>query len=181
MAIPELIARIAGTPDCRVLPPTALPTIAPHHSIPSDVLEFYSLCGGAFLFESSAYGFHILPPESFAWIDAVFYKGIEDQIFRCDKNGTPLYFAGDDEWIPDITASWYAMADAENGNFISLDCSMERNGWCYPSFVDTHRVAGSCPVISRSFAGFLEATLREQGEYYYWLEPDFKQLGDAYD
>lgn len=181
MKIAELIALIARAEDCRILPPGGLPSVALGHVIPTDVVEFYSLCGGAMLFESSAYGMSILPPQSFVWIDPIFYKGIESEVFRLDENNTPIYFVGEDEWLPGITSSWYAIADAQNGNYISIDCGVVDNGKCYPSFFDTHRVAGSCPVIAWSFTDVLEAMLRERGQYYFWLEPDFDDLGDAYD
>jgi antitoxin YokJ len=64
---------------------------------------------------------------------------------------------------------------------LSIDTDPTRNGRCYDSFHDVHGIVGSDPVIARSFAELFERLLDSGGGHWYWLEPDFVSLGDAYD
>jgi hypothetical protein len=37
------------------------------------------------------------------------------------------------------------------------------------------------PIVARSFTDLLSRLLRAEGNHWYWLEPGFEPLGDAYD
>ena len=50
----------------------------------------------------------------------------------------------------------------------------------YP-LMETHGVAGSCPIIATSFTDLLTRLYENKGQRWYWLRPDFVSLGDAYD
>jgi hypothetical protein len=52
---------------------------------------------------------------------------------------------------------------------------------CYDSFHEVHGMPGSCAVVALSFTDLLERLLAARGGHWYWLEPGFASLGDAYD
>jgi antitoxin YokJ len=161
-----LIARMRITDDCVVHAPQGMPHPSDGHRIPPDVEQFYALCGGGLLFPHSAYTTVIVPPTKFVQINHALYEGDE------------IIMTGGSQ---DRSDSWYILAGTGNGNYVSIDLSSEKNGWCYDSSFDGHGVAGSCPILARSFSDFLLATIQKRGGYWYWLEPTFSTLGDAYD
>jgi antitoxin YokJ len=85
------------------------------------------------------------------------------------------------ERVDDISDSWYIVGRGGAGEFMSIDLHPDRVGTCYDSFREVHGVPGSCAVIALSFTDLLERLLAAHGGHWYWLEPDFAPLGDAYD
>ena len=158
--VSALVQRVRLTVGCRVQPPRGLPTVAPTHALPADLREFYEVCGGATLFRDAPYSAVILPPERIVPANPVLV-------------GAP----GED----DISATWYLLVDDGNGNYISIDLHPDRLGRCYESFFDTHGVAGSCPVVAMSFESLVAALLTTGGRHWFWMQPGFQSLGDAYD
>ena len=63
MTIEKIIEKIRSLPDCRVYPPLGLPKIKNQLKIPTDVIEFYEICGGVILNENAAYSVRIVPPQ----------------------------------------------------------------------------------------------------------------------
>lgn len=160
MNITMLIARIRNTADCVVLPPAGLPIVEQQYSLPDDVREFYTLCGGVRLFQQASYSTFIVPPTECALANPVIVG---------------------ERYEDDISASWYIIAHDGKGDYITIDFDPERVGRCYDSFWDRHAVAGSCLIIAASFTDFVQRILAAQGAHWYWLYPDFVSLGDAYD
>jgi hypothetical protein len=130
------------------------------HVLPSDLREFYELCGGVVLFEHASYGSAILPPE------------------RCVRANPEIIKEPCED---DISASWYLVMADQNGNYVSVDFHPDRLGRCYESFFDSHGVAGSCPVVALHFESLLRQLLDGRGERWFWMEDGFVGLGDAYD
>ncbi len=162
MTIPELLHAMARTPDCRLFPASGLPTVEAGHVLTDDLAEFYELCGGAVLYEHKDYPIMIVPAEQFRLSNPV----IVGPVWERD----------------DISASWYIVADdLKGGAYLTIDLSPERAGRCYDSSPYAHAIAGSSPIIARSFRELLERLYENRGEYWYWLRPDFEGLGDAYD
>lgn len=64
---------------------------------------------------------------------------------------------------------------------MSIDLDPGRNGKCCDSFHEIHGLPGSSSVIALSFSDLLVQLLASRGSHWYWLEPDFVSLGDAYD
>jgi len=158
MTMTDLIESIQRQSDCGVKPLGSLPNVGANE-LPSDVVEFYSLVGGATLFRDSPYGIEIVSPEDFVRANPVIVGN------SCED---------------DITHDWYIVA--KNGEqYITIDLAPARAGMCYDSFWDRHGVPGSCPVVARSFTDLLERLLAAKGSELYWLEPQFKNLGDAYE
>lgn len=137
------------------------PQILKKHSLPSDVEKFYKLCGGVECYvEGEAFPITILSPE---------------EVVQANP------FLLGEEFEDDISSSWYLIAYAEDGNYISIDFSEERNGRCYESFVETHALKDNCPIIGRSFTEFLSHILKYEGDFFYWQNnDDFEGYGDAY-
>jgi hypothetical protein len=56
-----------------------------------------------------------------------------------------------------------------------------RRGHCYDAFHEIYGVAGSMPVIADSFTDLVVSLLSNAGSHWYWLQPGWISLGDAYD
>jgi hypothetical protein len=162
--IEELVRRIRLRPGCSLVPPKGLPAAMPEtdDQLPDDLARFYELCGGGDLFAGSGFGFYLSDPEEVVPVD----------MERLGK----VYNA-------DISASWYIVARAHASGLdeVSIDLAPERLGRCYESFFDTHRMKGSCPVVATSFTDLVERLFEAEGRAFYWYEPSFESLGDAYD
>lgn len=159
--ITELVAAISRDERCIVLPPSGQPVV-PGRRTPDDLREFYTICGGINLFQDSNYSWAISSPDHLAPTNV---EVIGDQV------------------NDDITTTWYIVArdSGDSSALISIDLGDDRLGWCYDSDVEVHGVAGSCAVISHSFAELLRALYAARGDYLFWGAPDFIGLGDAYD
>jgi hypothetical protein len=156
-----ILQDVARTPDCTIRPPVGQPASLPERlNLPQDAREFYQECGGATLFASSAYSVDVLPP---------------DQVVPAN----PVIVG--EEFPEDRSARWVTVAALPNGDYITMDLDPERLGHCYDSSHEVHGVVGSCAVIATSFSGLLRSLLEAGGGYWYWLEDDFVDLGDAYD
>ena len=160
MTIDEQLAIISADAACRVRPPEGEPRLESEHTLPSDVWRFYQLCGGIDLFPHRDYSPFVLPPGKVVLANPV----LVGQRVEGDRSD-----------------SWYLLAHDGNGDYLALDCSRERAGWCYDSFHETHGLVGQTPVIAHSFAELHVRCYANRGGYPYWLRADFVPLGDAYD
>ena len=126
---------------------------------PKDLIEFYRLCSGATLFDSGKdnVSFRILVP---------------DEVLQANTLIVGEACEGD------ISFSWYAICKTDNGDYVSIDLSRERNGRCYDSNSEIHGVAGSCPVIALSFTELLNELYKSDGRDLFWKDKDY---GDGYD
>ncbi len=167
--IQEILNRISKTPDCFVASPQGIPEIAPGHKLPGDLLQFYSLCGGVTLFNSSAYRMTIVPPDKFTFANPIMFAGL------APEEVAAIVPADDISW------SWYLVGEGDGAERITIDLAPERNGRCYDSFWDSYAMPGYSPIIAFSFTELLLRLLENQGDHWYWCRPDFKPLGDAYD
>ena len=156
----ELTQLISDRSDCRTFPAAGLPTVAADHRLPEDLADFYAECGGAELFVGKDFPVKICPPEEFV-------------------PSNPEIVG---EQVPDdITSSWYIVARSGSGEYISIDLHPDRLGRCYDSFYEVHGVAGSSAVVATSFSDLVSRLLAGDGGHWYWLEPEWVSLGDAYD
>lgn len=158
--IRSILASVRTEDDCEVRPPAGLPGVRLGHALPEDLRAFYVECGGLTLFGSAEFPCRIVSPEEFA--------PSNPQII-------------DAEAPEDLTDSWYIVARGESSEAISIDLGRERAGRCYDSFWDRHGIRGSCAVIAVSFSDLLARLVASRGRHWYWHEPEFASLGDAYD
>jgi len=165
--IPELIETIKNTPDCTVSPPQGIPLLKGKHALPADVIEFYKLCGGLSLFESSANSMEIVDPHRFVLINPVLLIGVQDKDLEETKK--------DRSW------SWYIIGEGYSSQYLSIDLSADRLGRCYYSTLGDHANPGYMPVIAQSLTDLLNRLLENQGKEWYWFRDDFQSIGDAYD
>ena len=156
----ELLDRIRLDPACEVRPPAGVPQVRHRDQVPSDVAEFYSLCGGVTLFAGADYTCEFISPSEL-------------------RRANPMIMG--EEFPDDITDSWYVIVHDFNGDYLSIDFAPERCGRCYDSFHERHGLAGDCPIIAKSLTNLLEQLFDNRGGYWYWLESGFASLGDAYD
>jgi len=158
--VAEILQRIRGLAGCKVHPAQGLPDVPQPHTLPDDLRRFYSLCGGLSLLEDAEYPAFISRPKELVPANPVI---IGEQV------------------NDDISTSWYIIANDGSGEYLTIDLDPARLGRCYDSFSDRHGVAGSCPIIATSFTDLLERLVTNQGRHWYWLQPGFRSLGDAYD
>lgn len=158
--IESLIADFKKDSRCKVLPVInglpSLPDVG--FSYPTDLVEFYNQCGGVILFESGKdnVSFKILSPSEILQANMVIVGEV------CED---------------DISSAWYLICQTDNGDYLSIDLSKERNGRCYDSNYEVHGVVGSCPIISLSFTELLSELYKTNGRDIYWKNKDY---GDAY-
>lgn len=160
MNIHQIISKVNMMPDCIVYRPKDIPDIEERYILPSDILEFYTLCGGVTLFAGSNYEVNFVPPDRFVPSNLVIIGE------RCEE---------------DMTSDWFIISNNGSGQYISIDLNKQRLGKCYDSYYDRYGVVGECPVIALSFTELLTRLVENNGDYWYWLGSDFNSLGDAYD
>lgn len=159
-AIDDLIDEVARDKRCKIFPvKNELPPLPSSNlAYPSDLVDFYNLCGGAILFEAGKdnVSFEILSPDDLVQMNVVVLG---------------------DECLFDISSTWYAICRTDSGDYISIDLSRERNGRCYDSNHEVHGVPGSCPIVSLSFEELLNKLYRTNGKDIFWKSTNY---GDAY-
>lgn len=157
MDLAELIEVIRHDKDYQVRP--ANKNIALPAGTPEDLKLFYELTDGIFLFPNEPYGIDIVSRPEF-------------------QRANPTIVGQNCE--DGISCNWFIVRHVSE-QYISIDLSKQRVGKCYDSFWETHGLVGNTPVIAENFTDLLTNLYRHRGQYWYWLQPDFKNLGDAYD
>jgi hypothetical protein len=155
-----LIERLRATPGCDVLPSAGVPILPVGLVLPDDLVEFYGECGGARLFAESAYPVAIAPPDQFISSNLAILGQLN---------------------LDDRSDQWFTVGITPDGEYLSIDLDPARLGRCYDSFHEAHGLIGDCAIIATSFSDLLSRLLSNQGRYWYWLDSDFRSLGDAYD
>ncbi len=171
MNIKELIDKIDKMNNCTVIKRAEMPNVNGSYNLPSDLTEFYSLCGGVRLLETSYNTVNIVMPLEFTNANR---KMFDDDIIQAEiDKGT----YGDE-----ISRHWFIIADLFNSNYIVIDLSEERFGLCYTAFHETYPEEGSCSIIARSFTELLEHFVNtDPNSDYFYFEENFTDYGDAYD
>ena len=160
MDIEKLIFQMRKHKNIIVRKPSMQPNISKGHTLPTDVKEFYELCGGvSFYTKCGGFPINVLSP-------------LEVQPANIKIIGK--------QFDDDISSSWYLIADALDGNYISIDFEPSRLGRCYESFEYSHAIAGNCPILAVSFTQLLMSLFCYEGDYFFWKEKSFNTLGDAY-
>ncbi|AWK03528.1 SMI1/KNR4 family protein [Flavobacterium crocinum] len=165
MKITELIEMIKQDKNCNVRP--ANHDIAMPANIPEDLKEFFELTDGIRLFEERSFGINIVGRKDFIPTnkrlyppDDVMWEEIEDH----------------------VSNEWYLIAETEQlSQYISVDLTKERFGQCYDSFYETHSLEGDSAIVAKNFTDLLYNLYSNKGKHWYWLQPEFIKLGDAYD
>ncbi len=157
----DVLRQIRGDTSCRILRSTGIPKIPKPLTLPDDLRVFYEEAGGAMLHEGDAYAIEIVTPKGFV-------------------RANPVIVGSACEY--DISHDWFIIGQApEELEYITIDLSASRRGRCYDSFWDSHGLRGDCPIIARSFTELLVRLYETGGGRWYWLEEEFRPLGDAYD
>ncbi|MCA9039663.1 MAG: hypothetical protein KDA65_04875 [Planctomycetaceae bacterium] len=143
--------------DCHIRPPSGRPSFV--ETLPDDLDEFYHSCGGVSLFDAADYSIDIVAPNEFVRANPVIAL---------------------DDGRDDISYDWYIIGKSGE-QYITIDLNEKRRGRCYDSNWDCHAVAGSCPIIAKSFTELFERLIESRGLAWFWLSENFSGLGDAYD
>jgi antitoxin YokJ len=163
----ELLDRIARDPDCVIVPAVGQPAVDTSHAMPEDVRMFYGLCGGLVIGRRSFYQARIVAPSEVLLASDIIL-GEFAAVARVDEPEDPSW-------------NWYIIAEVENSNHLSIDFGPTHKGRCYDSFWDIYGQVGNMPVIASSLTELLRRLYDHEGGHWYWLEPGFQALGDAYD
>jgi antitoxin YokJ len=168
LPIAALVQEIAEDTHCTVFPASGLPHIIGMNGamLPVDLIQFYSICGGLIIGKGMRYETRIVAP----------HECQQSNYAALGRHANVL----EQEAPHDISWHWYNIADIGNGDYLSIDLSHERNGWCYDSFHETYGLVGEMPIIAGSFTELLTQLYRHMGQYWYWLQTNFRLLGDAY-
>ncbi len=180
MKIKDLIKDIGKRRGCEVYKPSGKPEIA--LKLPSDLMEFYELCGGLELFslfklideglieELEHYPSIFLQPEKvlestkIILLEDIYEESIGDTIYNNSE-----------------FKNWYTIVDLYDGNYIVIDLNEHKLGKCYLAYADNFLIAGEMPVIAESFTELLEKLIENNGEYFFFLDDNFESYGDAFD
>jgi len=158
--IDGLLQEIRSAPDCSVLPPSGRPLLPDGLNVPDDLAYFYERCGGVELFAHADFPIAIVAP------DAV--------------RSSNLVILGETDF-GDRSDEWFIIAATPDGEYVSIDLNADRVGRCYDSFHEVHGLVGDSKVVATSFTDLLVRLVGNGGRHWYWVEPDFVDLGDAYD
>jgi hypothetical protein len=155
----RILKSISETNDCKLVRREKPINIEVEFILPDDLRFYFENYNSITFWEKSNYSVKIV--------------GIEDF-----KKANPI-ITGED--VPDdINNNWFIIAE-DNPQFITIDLFKERLGKCYDSFWDRHGIVGEQPIIANSFTELLEQLYQSKGDYFYWLQEDFENMGDAYD
>ena len=157
--VSAVIEELRERGDCLVLPPVGPPRVRSDLSLPADLSTFYRECGGVVF---TGPGIGIVPPSRFLPVNEVVLGELHPE---------------------DVSSAWYLVAEASTASTaerISIDLRQEFQGRCYDSFWDRHGVAGSMPVVARSFTELLEWAAGASLESWQ-AGGGWPSYGDAYD
>lgn len=162
MNIKDLFKTLGNLSNFEIKPPCGFPKLKEGHVLPDDLKEFYTMCGGINCYtEEGGFPIEILSPSNFTQANKLLLG---------------------EEYDDDISSSWYVIVDAEDGNYITIDCDPKRIGKCYESFEYRHAVVGNCPIIALSFTELLNNIITYKGDYFFWKDDlKFVSYGDAYE
>lgn len=164
MQIKELLEKIKETQSCKLLEKEDWNNIS---NLPEDILYFFNNYGGIELFLDKPYGIKIVGGHNFNKSNNVIFP--KDSIMW-------------DYIDNDISNDWYIIAKSEQlGQYISIDLNEERIGQCYDSFIETHTDPDFTFIIAKSFTELLENLYYSKGEYWFWLNKNFKNYGNPYE
>ena len=168
MRVEELIDRIRQDRRCRVEPNAGLPMLpSPSLVLPEDLITFYTLCGGASLYNNADFGFVIVPPGEF--------KPATPIVHRIQYSQSPA------KYERDICSAWYLLARSSGPEEnIVIDLHPSRAGKCYDGYVGTY-ASQDCKIIAASFTELLGWLLQVEGRELFWEPPISHSLGYAYE
>jgi antitoxin YokJ len=170
MNLDKLLNRIRVTPDCLVYPASGTPIIHPDHLLPEDMQNFYRLCGGVTLYDDSEYAIDIVSPQELVLANPIIFLDAFEEPSAMEK-----------EKKENTSWSWYIIGKGNSGEYVTIDLAPARLGRCYYSFWDRHAMKGYSSIIAVSFTDLLYRLIDNRGQQWYWEQPGFQSLGDAYD
>lgn len=158
VTIYEILKKICDNLDCKITPKESVLSI--DYILPDDLLFYFERYNGILFYPQSIYPIKIVGFTDFHQANPIIVGDtIED----------------------DISNNWYIIGYGDNSQYITIDLSPDRFGWCYDSNWDRHGVPGSNPIIAYSFTELLYNIYKANGKNYYWLMKEFESKGDAYD
>lgn len=157
MNIVEVINKIKNMKNCNIHAPIQYQI---NLKLPIDLIKFYTICNGVELFLGEDFSYRIL--------------GI-DELEKANK------IILNENYEDDISNNWYVIATDYNGDYIAIDLSSHKLGWCYDAYHETYALIGDMPIIAKSFTELLVNLYQSNGKVSYWNINNFVSYGDAYD
>jgi len=133
-------------------------------SVPDALLEFYSLCDGAFIGNGSDFRdpngrrYRLLVP-SLSELQTV-------QSFGYISVDSPLY---------EKSAQWWQIVDYGDVNWLAYDGTPDAGGRVIDIFHETVGEPGSHKIVASSLKDLLDRLVKRGGVY--WFDDDFESLG----
>lgn len=165
----KILESLNDVKDKKIYSSKGLPKIKTKHEIKGEIKEYFEQFGGIELFPNKKSPVTLVNKKQFVPMNDNFYTKENKKMFKEEEEDY-------EEWI---SHNWYALADIENGNYIAIDLSPERYGYCYLAEWEVYVLRNENPIIALSLKEFIERTIETKGKKYYWEEKDFKSYGDA--
>lgn len=149
-SIRALLDTLRQRTDCVLHPPQGLPLLLEGQTLPEDLREFYTCCGGASLHENADYPCQLLPPSDFK--QANFSILSELPIEEVQVHLPADHFS----W------SWYRLAAFDTpSELIAVSCQPPQLGTCYKCNWVTYPDAAN--VAASSFTSLLQRLVNDAG------------------
>ncbi|WP_022803290.1 SMI1/KNR4 family protein [Deinococcus ficus] len=154
--IAVLVDLLQRRSDCVLHPSRGLPELTEGHSLPPDLREFYTLCGGASLHEDADHSCELRAPENFKQANAVILSELTAQ----DQHA---------HLPPDHCSwGWYILAEfGTPSELIAINCSSPQEGICYRCGWVTY--PNPRQVAAPSFTALLQRLVADEGRTF-WEE-----------
>jgi cell wall assembly regulator SMI1 len=151
--IRTILTIFRGSDRVVVHPPAGQPQWTSGVVPPSEVTEFYEICGGV------------------EFLDSVHKKYADYRIVKPSKvtdigTATCLEAAAE----PPLS-EWFAIGEDDNGEHAAVDLNPHRSGQCYDVFHETYFDPASARIVAGTFSEFLQR-LFERGKSY-WFDDGF--------
>jgi hypothetical protein len=153
-AIGDIIAEFRSSPRVRVLPPSGAVTLPAGLTLPPDLSEFYTLCGGVQFLDPTADNYpdyRILPPD----------KVVNIGTATCLEPSAELPLS-----------AWYTVGEDDNGDHVVVDLHTTSGGRCYDVFHETFAMPEYANVVADSFLELLQRVYRRGKAY--WFDDGFR-------
>lgn len=155
----DILTEIENTKDC-IISKLERPIKKLSFELPKDLEYYLKNYSFIVLFQNADYSIKIVGVSEF-------------------KRANPVIVGEEAE--DNISHNCYIIADDNNSQYITIDLTKDKLGYCYDSFWDRHGVVGKQAVIAQSFTELLERLYNSKGQSWYWTDSNFKSYGDAYD
>ena len=153
--IAELVAELRARPDCRLEPPRGQARVRDGLVVPSDLVRFHELCGGAMLFLDADLPLRVSGP---------------DELVPAAPRLLTVELAADamrDEPESPVSTTYVIVDNGTGGatdEHVVIDLHPDRLGRCHETFWDRFGPPEDSPLVAESFTDLVPWLLATEGE-----------------